>query len=287
MAIQQDDISTKSPSQDHVEKSLQRLETSVTMPPELFEKLYLTPKVPYVKNHNQRLANPTALGFAGFVIATFTFSMVLMGWGGSSGYSPIISIFFFVAPVTLLFSMVFEWVMGNFFSMLVMGVFAVFWLSFGLLQLPSMPLALPYATAEDPTGMNSPAFNADVGLFLIVWGFAIFTFFIFALKISAAFALLFALFTAAVWCLAGSYFKMAAGDLEAVNRLHKAAGALLFVGAAIGWYITFTIMAAEMQIPINLPVRDLSHFWPRRDPKMSTEYTRRLETSDTDLGKSV
>jgi len=31
--------------------------------------------------------------------------------------------------------MVFEWVMGNFFPMMVMGLFAVFWLSFGMLQL--------------------------------------------------------------------------------------------------------------------------------------------------------
>jgi len=34
-------------------------------------------------------------------------------------------IFFFVGPVLLIFAMVFEWIMGNFFPMMVMGLFAV------------------------------------------------------------------------------------------------------------------------------------------------------------------
>lgn len=62
-----------------------------------------------------RFANPTALGFVGFVISTFTFSMVLMGWGGSEGFSPVVGIFFFTGPLLLTFAMIFEWVMGNFF----------------------------------------------------------------------------------------------------------------------------------------------------------------------------
>lgn len=47
------------------EKGLHRTTTGVTMSPELFEKLYLTPKVPHVGDYNRRFANPTALGFVG------------------------------------------------------------------------------------------------------------------------------------------------------------------------------------------------------------------------------
>jgi len=47
------------------EKGLYRTQTGVTMSPELFEKLYLTPKVPHVGDYNRRFANPTALGFVG------------------------------------------------------------------------------------------------------------------------------------------------------------------------------------------------------------------------------
>jgi hypothetical protein len=48
------------------EKGLYKTQTGVTMSPELFEKLYLTPKVPQVGDYNKRFANPTALGFVGW-----------------------------------------------------------------------------------------------------------------------------------------------------------------------------------------------------------------------------
>ena len=74
--------------------------------------------------------------------------MVMMGWGGASGLSPVVyvfvlslsfdsgrlhlvrhvyyhanaflpnsGIFFFVGPVLLVLTTIFEWIMGNFFSM--------------------------------------------------------------------------------------------------------------------------------------------------------------------------
>lgn len=47
----------------------------------------------------------------------------------------------------------------------------------------------------------------------------------------------------------------------------QAGAALLFIVAILGWYITFVIMAAEMGFPFNLPVGDLSHYWPK--PKVA------------------
>lgn len=67
--------------------------------------------------------------------------------------------FFFVGPVLLLFSMVAEWIMGNFFPMMAMGLYAVFWLSFGMLQLPTLQLGQSYATEADPTGVMAPEFQ--------------------------------------------------------------------------------------------------------------------------------
>ncbi|OTB01700.1 hypothetical protein M426DRAFT_265605 [Hypoxylon sp. CI-4A] len=247
------------------EKGLNRSETTVTMPPELFEKLYLTPKVPIAGDYNRRFANPTPLGIVGFVISTYTFAMVLMGWGGAEGTTPVAGIFFFVGPLLLIFAMVFEWIMGNFFPMMAMGLYAVFWLSFGMLQLPTLQLASPYATASDPTGLVSPEYNTVIGLYLIVWGFALFTFFVFTLKVNAVFAMIFASATSAVWILSGSYFKLAAGNLEAAAGLQKAGGALLFVVGTLGWYMCVVIMAGEMRITLNLPLGDLSRFWPSTD----------------------
>jgi hypothetical protein len=107
-----------SPRSDSIEPSLPSLHqtpTNITLSPELFEKLYLTPKVPHVGDAYKRFANPTPMGFVGFVISTFSFAMVMMGWGGAAGLSGVAGIFFFVGPVLLLLGTIFEWVMGNFF----------------------------------------------------------------------------------------------------------------------------------------------------------------------------
>lgn len=174
-------------------------------------------------------------------------------------------IFFFVGPVLLIFAMVFEWIMGNFFPMMVMGLFAVFWLSFGCLQLPTLQLGANYATTADPSGYGSPEFNATVALYLIVWGFALFTFFIFTCKINAVFAAIFLLVSTAAWVLSAAYWKVSQGEFEQAGKIQKAGGALLFIVALLGWYMCFIIMAGEMRITLNLPVGDLSHLWPRTD----------------------
>lgn len=238
----------------------------MSISPELFEKLYLTPKTPRVGDNVKRFANPTPLGFVGFVISDFTFAMVLMGWGKASGLESVVGIFLFVGPVLLVLTTIFEWIMGNFFPMMVMGVFSVFWLSFGVLQLPSLGLAGAYSTTGSAAeGAASVGYNAALALFLIVWGFTFFTFAILALKTNVIFTSIFVLVTVTSWVLSAAYWKVASGDYVLAGHLQKGGGALLFVIGLLGWYMIFVMMAAEMRLPINLPVGDLSHFWPRTD----------------------
>ena len=120
--------------------------------------------------------------------------------------------------------MVFEWIMGNFFPMMVMGLFAVFWLSFGVLQLPTLQLGAAYASTADPTGISSPEYNSTVAIYLIVWGFALFTFFIFTTKINTVFAMIFLLVSVAAWVLAGAYFKVANGEYDTAGKMQKVSG---------------------------------------------------------------
>lgn len=170
--------------------------------------------------------------------------------------------------------------------MMVMGLFSVFWLSFGLLQLPSLGLAAAYSpTGNAAEGAASVGYNATVALYLIVWGFALFTFFIFTLKTNVVFAAIFLFVTIAAWVLSGAYWKVASGDyvtaghLQKVSKIFhtatqadpfKAGGALLFIVGLLGWYMTFVMMAAEMRMAINLPVGDLSQYWPKTDVEMAT-----------------
>ncbi|KAK5122296.1 hypothetical protein LTR85_004207 [Meristemomyces frigidus] len=255
---------------DHLNLTRTQTVGGMTISPELFEKLYLTPKVPHVGDNYKRFANPTPMGFVGFVISTFTFAMVLMGWGGAAGLSGVAGIFFFVGPLLLTLATIFEWIMGNFFPMMVMSLFAVFWLSFGLLQLPTLELAAAYsATGNAAEGAASKEYNSVIALYLIVWGFALFTFWIFTLKTNSVFAGIFLFVTIAAWVLAGAYFQVGKGNYVLAGQLQKTGGALLFIVAALGWYMCFVIMAAEMRLGVNFPVGDLSHFWPKTDISLS------------------
>lgn len=105
---------------------------------------------------------------------------------------------------------------------MVCGLFSVFWLSFGLLQLPSLGLAAAYsATGDAAEGAASREYNAVIGLYLIVWGFALLTFFVFTLKTNMVFAGIFGFVTLGVWILAGAYFRVGSGDYDTALQLQK------------------------------------------------------------------
>jgi succinate-acetate transporter protein len=132
-------------------------------------------------------------------------------------------IFFFTGPVLLVLATIFEWIIGNFFAMMVCGLFSVFWLSFGTLQLPSWQLAASYSPTgtDSASGAATVGYNAGIALYLIVWGFALFTFFIFTLKTNVVFALIFGLVDVGVWCLCAAYWRVAAGEYVTAMKLQK------------------------------------------------------------------
>ncbi|KAL1794097.1 hypothetical protein ACET3X_007518 [Alternaria dauci] len=278
---------TAHPVHDMSEKEFERIDkearlthasTNISLSPELFEKLYLAPKTPNASQHVGQYANATPLGFLGFVISTFTFSMVLMGWGGASGLQAVAGIFFFTGPLLLTLATIFLWIQAQFFSMMVCGLFSVFWLSFGLLQLPTLELATAYsATGDAAAGAVSKEMNAAIALYLIVWGFALATFFLFTIRINMVFAGIFGFATIAVWVLSGAYWALGSGEFDKALRLQKAGGALLFIVAVLGWYMLFVIMAAEMRWSVCPPVGDLSKYWARTDVEIGANASEKKE----------
>ena len=61
--------------------------------------------------------------------------------------------------------------------------------------------------ANAAEGAASVEYNAVIGIYLIVWGFALLTFFIMTLKTNAVIAGIFFFVTIASWILSGAYFK--------------------------------------------------------------------------------
>jgi len=54
---------------------------------------------------------------------------------------------------------------------------------------------------------------------LIIWGFALFTYFIFTLKTNCVFAGIFLFVTIACWILSGAYWKVSRGDYATAHTL--------------------------------------------------------------------
>jgi len=112
--------------------------------------------------------------------------------------------------------------MGNFFPMMCFGLFSVFWLSFGVLQLPTLGLAASYSkTGNMAEGLASQGYNATVAMYLVVWGFALFTFFIFTLRTNTVFALIFLTAFVGVFLLSGAYWQVSIGNMAVASRLQK------------------------------------------------------------------
>lgn len=42
----------------------------------------------------------------------------------------------------------------------------------------------------------------------------------------------------------------------------------------LGWYMTVVMMSAEMRMSFNLPVGDLSKYWPKTDVEMAVAAKR-------------
>ena len=51
--------------------------------------------------------------------------------------------------------------------------------------------------------------------------------------------------------------------------MNEAGGAVFFVLAILGYYMTVVMIAAEMRITIKLPVGDLSHFWLNSEAELA------------------
>jgi uncharacterized protein len=55
------------------------------IPRDIFEKLYLNPKLPNAGNLHKTFGNPTPIALSGFLLAALPTACILMGWRGAGG----------------------------------------------------------------------------------------------------------------------------------------------------------------------------------------------------------
>lgn len=251
--------------------ALRRIRTagSISISPELFEKIYLSPQNKVSGDLRKTFGNPTPLALVGFLLSLTPLSCILMGWRGAGGNGASdIGAYFFFGGLLMILGSLGEWVIGNTFPFVVFGSFGAFWLTFAATLSPLYNAAGAFSkTGSAAEGLETVGFNASFGFFQVFMALLCFIYFICSLRTNVVFALIFLTLVPAFGCFAGAYWNLAmlygggpAWHGVMAGRLVVTAGALTFITDLCGWWIFLAIMLAALDFPIQIPVGDLSRF---------------------------
>ncbi|KAH7314300.1 hypothetical protein BKA65DRAFT_557935 [Rhexocercosporidium sp. MPI-PUGE-AT-0058] len=254
---------------DH-DTALKRIRTagSISISPELFEKIYLSPQNQVKGDLRKTFGNPTPLALVGFLLCLSPLSCILMGWRGAGGNGASgIGSYFFFGGVLMLVGGFLEFILGNTFPFVVFMSFGAFWLTFAATLQPFYAAYASYAPAGEPeaAGISTVGFTASFAFFLLFMGLLCLIYLVCALRTNVVFVIIFFTLVPAFGLLAGAYWQNAlaistglASHANTAHRCQVAAGAFTFVTSMAGWWIFFAIMLAALDFPFQLPVGDLS-----------------------------
>jgi len=256
---------------DH-ESALRKIRTagSISISPELFEKIYLSPQNVVKGDLRKTFGNPTPVALLGFLISLSPLACDLMGWRGAGGNGAAsIGAYYFFGGLLMVVGGFLEFILGNTFPFVVFVSFGAFWLTFAATLQPfyyAYGLYAPAGEAET-AGLNTVGFTASFGFFLLFMGVLCFIYLICSLRTNIVFVVIFFTLVVAFGLLTATYWYNAealasdpvdASTLAYAGRLQIAAGASLFVTSMAGWWIFFAIMLAALDFPFQIPVGDLS-----------------------------
>ncbi|KAL3464466.1 GPR1/FUN34/yaaH family-domain-containing protein [Aspergillus heterothallicus] len=228
---------------------LSRYETAgtVNIPKDVFEQMYLTPKLPVTGNLRTSFGNPTPIALAGFVVSTSSFACQAMGWRGAETGVDLIGSFYFLGGMLQIIGAIFEIILGNTFPSVVFGTLGSFWLGLGVTE--------QYVLGGNLASEN---FQASFGLFLCFMAVLSFMFLVCSLRTNMVFVFIFVFLEIAFCLLTAAYWYFAQEETETASRLQKAGGACIFVFSLAAWYLLFSVLLRSVDFPFSLPLGDLS-----------------------------
>jgi succinate-acetate transporter protein len=245
------------------EEAMQKIRTanSISISPELFEKMYLNPHNEVKGGLRATFGNPTPLALIGFLLSISPLSCQMMDWRGSGGGDDAgiasVGSYYFMGGLLMTLGGILEFFLGNTFSFVVFCSFGGFWFSLGSTLTPAFNAFSTYTT--DERGLLDRDFRASFAFFLLFMGVLSLLYLICALRTNITFvAIFFGLFMTFV-LLAGSYWQFALGHGGIALKLQIASGAFGFMACIAGWWIFLAQMLASVDFPFQLPVGDISH----------------------------
>ncbi|KAF2035139.1 hypothetical protein EK21DRAFT_96916 [Setomelanomma holmii] len=242
---------------------------SISISPELFEKLYLSPQNQVKGELRKTFGNPTPLALVGFLLSLFPLSMTLMGWRGAGGSGAASTgWYYFAGGLLMVLGGLGEWILGNTFPFVVFTSFGAFWLGFGATLQPFYNAYGAYKNPADAssTGLETTGFNVGLephanpmlAYFMLSMALLCLIYLVCSVRTNLIFFLIFFTLVPAFSLLCGAYLNAAKGNARVAAKCQEAAGAFTFVTCLLGWYILMAIMLASVDFPFDLPLIDLS-----------------------------
>ncbi|QKX59530.1 uncharacterized protein TRUGW13939_06664 [Talaromyces rugulosus] len=257
-------MSTLSHIKSHDVSEMDRVQTaaSVTIPSELFEKMYLNPETSVKGQLRKTLGNPTPVGLMGLIINASGLGCNLMGWGGSGGGgAALVGVSYIFGGVLLTLGFIMEWILGNSFVAIVFAFFGAYTFTFALTLTPSVNAQGAFtASATTPAELaaGQAEFNASIAFFYIFSAVMIFIFMICSLRTNIPFFMIFLLLGLLNVLLACADWEAAKGHMGVSENLQVASGAVAFALSFPAWYIWTAQLFLTVDFPLSLPIGDLS-----------------------------
>ncbi|KAK3049906.1 hypothetical protein LTR09_008826 [Extremus antarcticus] len=251
-------------SNHDADDALRKIRTtgSLSISPELFEKIYLSPQNKVAGELRKTVGNPTPFALVGFLLSLTPLSCEIMGWRGASATGASgIGVYLAFGGILMTLGSIGEWILGNTFPCVVFGSFGSFWFAFGITLIPSTGSYGAFSpNPNNPAlGLETAGFNSGWAFFQVFMGVLCLVYAICALRTNLVLFLILFMLVPTFGCLAGAYWHLAQGNAAAAAAPTIAGGACAFVVCMLGWYIFAAILLAAVDFPLSLPVGDLSH----------------------------
>lgn len=268
--------------------ALRKIQTagSISISPELFEKIYLSPQNQVKGDIRKTFGNPTPIAIAGFLLALTPLSNILLGWRGAGGLGASdIAVYFFFGGLLMLLGGLLEFILGNTFPSVVFTTFGAFWLSYGGTLQPFFGAAKYYDPGVSQTEATvDVTFLRSFAFFLIYMGVLCFIYMICSLRTNLVFFLIFLLLVPTFACLATAFYRLADGDATSSLNYQKAGAGMAFAVCLLGWYLLLVQMMASVDFPLSLPVVDLSTVIKGASDKKRSKDKARQEAAHEENG---
>jgi len=225
-----------------------------------YERLFFQPAPPraFASGQKWQFGNPTVLCLISYLLALSPTVCYFSAWDGTStaSFPALVGVFYFAGGMGMTIGAVCEWIMGNTFPFVVFATFGGFWLSVANLFDPSKQVLSAFPNG----GLADPSLNHGLQFFFTFWAILAMLYLVASLRTNVVFAIMFLTMSLLLCFIVAAYRNAALGNTDKMLLYLKVAGAFGIVNCIDGWYLAVILVFAAVDMPVNLPVGDLSWF---------------------------